>query len=177
MFARYGYRKTTVEDVAAAVGMTKSNIYFYVKNKRDLYERTVSGALERWRAAIGAEMETAKTVREKFMVAARSSFEYLKNQEELRALLIQDPEIFTLSRTEDRFFEVNHRAMMMLRQVIQQGVDEGVFHPVDVDSVTEFLFSIYIMFLIKTYVKSDGSAGDRMYEEGLSLIFRGLCRQ
>lgn len=177
VFARYGYRKTTVEDVATAVGMTKSNIYFYVKNKQDLYEQTVAGALEKWRTAVETEMETATTVPEKFMVAARRSFDYLKSQKQLRALLIQDPEIFTLSRSEDRFFEVNHRAMMMLRQVIQQGVDEGIFHPVDVDQVTEFLFSVYIMFLIRTYVKSDDSSGDRMYEAGLSLIFRGLCRE
>lgn len=176
VFARYGYRKTTVEDVAMAVGMTKSNIYFYVKNKRDLYEKTVSGALEQWRIAVERDMAAAATVQEKFMIAAHRSFDYIKNQAELRALLVQDPEIFTLSRTEDRFFEVNHRAMMMLRQVIRQGVDEGIFHPVDVDAVTEFLFSVYIMFLIKTYVKSDAGSGDRMYEAGLKLIFRGLCR-
>lgn len=89
---------------------------------------------------------------------------------------MRNPEIFTLSRSEDRFFEVNQRAMGMLRQVIQEGVDEGAFHPMDVDAVTEFLFSVYILFLIKTYVKSDAGSGDRMYQAGLELVFRGLCR-
>jgi hypothetical protein len=42
--------------------------------------------------------------------------------------------------------------------------------------VAEFLFSVYIMFLIKTYVKTNGSSSSRMYEEGLALIFRGLCK-
>lgn len=176
LFAHYGYRKTTVEDVAAAVGMTKSNIYFYVKNKRDLYEKTVSHALENWRTTIAKELETVAGAKEKFAVAARRSFAYLEEHAQLRSLLIKDPDIFTLSATEDRFYEVNLRAMEMLKDVIRQGIDEGVFYPVDVDHVTEFLFSVYIMFLIKTYVKSDGSSGDRMYEEGLALIFRGLCK-
>jgi len=176
LFAHYGYRKTTVEDVAGKVGMTKSNIYFYVKNKRDLYEKSVSHALEKWRSTIEKELESAGNAREKFAIASSRSFEYLENHRELRALLIQNPDIFSLSPSEDRFYEVNNRAMQMLKDVIQQGIDEGVFYPVDVDHVTEFLFSVYIMFLIKTYVKSDGSSSDRMYEEGLALIYRGLCK-
>jgi len=176
LFAHYGYRKTTVEDVAGKVGMTKSNIYFYVKNKRELYEKSVSHAMEEWSSTIEKELETAGNARDKFAIASSRSFEYLENHRELRALLIQDPDIFSLSPSEDRFYEVNNRAMQMLKDVIQQGIDEEVFYPVDVDYVTEFLFSVYIMFLIKNYVKSDGSSSDRLYEEGLALIFRGLCK-
>jgi AcrR family transcriptional regulator len=176
LFAHYGYRKTTVEDVAVKVGMTKSNIYFYVKNKRDLYEKSVSHALEKWRRTIEKELESAADAKEKFAIASTRAIAYLEGHRELRALLIKDPEIFTLSPSEDRFYVVNHRAMQMLKSVIQQGIDEGTFYPVDVDHVSEFLFSVYIMFLIKTYVKSDGSSSDRIYEEGLALIFRGLCK-
>jgi hypothetical protein len=64
----------------------------------------------------------------------------------------------------------------MLKEIIRQGIDEGVFYPVDVDHVTEFLFSVYIMFLIRTYVKTNGSSTARMYEEGLAVILRGLCK-
>jgi len=177
LFAHYGYRKTTLEDVAAKVGMTKSNIYFYVKNKQDLYEKSVSHALENWRDAVASEIEAAGSAREKFAIAARRSFEYLEEQGELRKLLIKNPDIFTLSPTEDRFYEVNQRAMLMLKKLIRQGIDEGSIYPVDVDHVTEFLFSVYIMFLIKTYVKSDGSSSHRMYEEGLALISRGLFKK
>lgn len=176
LFSHYGYRKTTIEDVAVKVGMTKSNIYFYVKNKRDLYEKSVSHALEEWRATIEKELEAANNAKEKFVIASIRAIEYIEGHRELRALLIKDPDIFTLSPSEDRFYEVNHRAMQMLKSVIQQGIDEGAFYPVDVDHVSEFLFSVYIMFLIKTYVKSDGSSSDRLYEEGLALIFRGLCK-
>lgn len=176
LFAHYGYRKTTVEDVADKVNMTKSNVYFYVKNKRDLYEKSVSHALEKWRQTIASEIEHVNSALEKFAIVARRSFEYIDDHKDLQSLLMKDPDIFTLSPSEDRFYEVNLRAMMMLKDILRQGIDEGVFYPVDVDHVTEFLFSVYIMFLIKTYVKTDGSSSQRMYEEGLALIFRGLCK-
>ncbi len=176
VFAHYGYRKATVEDVAAKLKMTKSNIYFYFKTKRELYEQTVSHALTQWRDAIAAEIRNVRGAKEKFALVSHRAFDYVDNHGELRALLIKDPEIFTLSPSEDRFYEVNYGAMMILKDIIQQGINEGVFHPVDVGHVAEFLFSVYIMFLIKTYVKTNGSSSKRMYEEGLAIIFRGLCK-
>lgn len=87
-----------------------------------------------------------------------------------------DPGIFILSHSEDRFYEINQGAMLLIKDILLQGIREARFYEVDVEHTTEFLFSIYIMFLIKTYVKSEGSSTVRMYEEGTNLILRGLCR-
>jgi len=38
-FAKYGFKKTTVEDIAVAMNMTKGNLYLYVKNKKDLFNQ------------------------------------------------------------------------------------------------------------------------------------------
>ncbi|HPR50155.1 MAG TPA: TetR/AcrR family transcriptional regulator [Deltaproteobacteria bacterium] len=176
LFALYGYKKTTVEDVAEKVGMTKSNLYFYVKNKRDLYEKTVSRALERWRDSVARAIGETDDVVEKFSVMAKESFAYLAGEEDLRAICMKDPNIFTLTPREDRFYEINFGAMQLIKSILVQGIEEGRFYPVDVDHTTELFFSIYIMFLIKTYVKSEGISSVRMYDEGLKIILRGLCR-
>jgi AcrR family transcriptional regulator len=177
LFARYGFKKTTVEDVAAEVGMTKSNLYFYVANKRELYELTVGSALIQWRDSVAAAILPVDDVVEKFTVMAAKSFEYLSNHEALRSILIMDPGIFTLSPAEDRFYEINQGAMLLIKDILIQGIKEGRFYDVDIDHMTELLFSVYIMFLIKTYIKSEGSSAVRMYEEGVALIVRGLCRK
>lgn len=176
LFALYGFKKTTVEDVAAQVGMTKSNIYFYVKNKRDLYEKTVSTALEQWRNSVAEAVATSDDVVEKFTIMAQRSFDYLADHEDLRHILIKDPGIFTLTPREDRFYDINLGAMNLIRDILNQGIEQGRFYPVEVAPTAELLFSIYIMFLIKTYVKSEGVSSVRMYDEGLKIILRGLCR-
>ena len=146
LFARYGFKKTTVADVAAEVGMTKSNLYFYVANKRDLYEHTVRNALIQWRDSVAAAIFQVDDVVEKFTVMATKSFEYLSNHAELRSILIMDPGIFTLSPAEDRFFEINQGAMLLIKDILRQGIEEG-------------------------------NSAFRMYEEGVALIVRGLCRK
>ena len=88
-----------------------------------------------------------------------------------------DPGIFTLSPGEGRFFEINRRAMLLIKDILVQGIKEGKFYEVDVDYMTEFLFSIYIMFLIKTYTKSKENSALGMYEQAVDLILRGLCRK
>jgi len=113
---------------------------------------------------------------DKFSVMARLSFEYLVDHEDLRAVLIKDPSIFTLTPREDRFYEINLGAMQLIKNIISQGIAEGRFLPVDVNHTSELFFSIYIMFLIKRYVKSEGISAARMYDEAMKIVLRGLCR-
>jgi AcrR family transcriptional regulator len=53
--ARYGVRRTTMDDVAAVMGMSRSSLYLYVRSKDDalrrLAERLHAQALERARRA------------------------------------------------------------------------------------------------------------------------------
>jgi len=45
IFAEFGYKKATMEDIAKELNMTKCNLYLYAENKMDLYENTVRSAL------------------------------------------------------------------------------------------------------------------------------------
>ncbi|MGD0822365.1 MAG: TetR/AcrR family transcriptional regulator [Desulfomonilia bacterium] len=176
LFAHYGFKKTTLDDVANELGMTKSNLYFYVTNKRDLYEKTVSMAFQEWQTAVVEAVGEVDDVAEKFSVMAMRSIEYLVDHEELRSVFMKDPGIFTLYPAEDRFYEINKGAMLLIEDILSQGIKQGRFYDMDVQHIAELFFSIYIMFLIKTYVKSEGVSAMRMYEEGLKIILRGLCR-
>jgi AcrR family transcriptional regulator len=41
VFARFGYRKTSMSDVARAAGFSRQGVYFYYANKDDLFKATV----------------------------------------------------------------------------------------------------------------------------------------
>jgi len=175
-FAHYGYKKTTLEDVGDELGMTKSNLYFYIANKRDLYEKTVSMAFQEWQRAVIEAVGQVDDVADKFSTMATRSIEYLMNHDELRSIFIKDPSIFTLFPSEDRFYKINLGAIRLIEDILTTGIKQGRFHDMDVKHTAELFFSIYIMFLIKTYVKSEGVSAIRMYEEGLKIVMRGLCK-
>jgi len=176
LFAHYGYKKTLLEDVSKELGMTKSSLYFYATSKRDLYEQAISMAFSQWQAAVVDAVGQEEDVAKKFSVMAQRSIEYLMEHHELRSIFIKDPSIFTLFPKEDRFHEINRGALQLIEDILSDGIKQGRFHEMDVQHTAELFFSIYIMFLIKTYVKSEGVSAIRMYEEGLKIILRGLCK-
>ena len=36
-FARYGFNKTTLDDIATAIGMNKASLYYYYENKEAIF--------------------------------------------------------------------------------------------------------------------------------------------
>ena len=174
LFSRYGYKKTTVEDVAAELGMTKGNLYLYVKNKRDLYEQAVAQALRGWQAKVAARATETRDPSEKFVTLARAAFECVAEDRNLQGILLLDPDIFTLSEAEDRFADINRDSVAMLAGVITEGIAAGTFGPLDAEVTASFLFSVYIMFIIKICVRPEGAGAEAMFEAGLALAMRGL---
>lgn len=174
VFAHYGYKKASMEDIANRVNMTKGNLYFYFQDKSDLYERAVAYALLRWQTRVRNAVECESEIIDKFLALATKSYEYLSEDNDLRTIIINDPNIQAIYPAEERFPSIGQVSYTMLKDLIQQGVDEEYFRPVDVENVTGFLYSIYCMFIIKTYVKSEGQSAQDMYKAGIEVILKGL---
>ena len=41
IFSRYGFRKTTMEEISRALKMGKSSVYYYFRSKEDIFEAVV----------------------------------------------------------------------------------------------------------------------------------------
>lgn len=176
LFARYGFKKTTIEDVATEAEMTPGNIYFYVKNKKELYLETIRYGLTGWRNHVAIKTFEGNDPPERFRIMAQTAFNYLKDHNELREIIMNDPDIFTLSEKEDRFRDINLEAIDLIKGILESGISAKFFRHVDIDHTSEFIFSVYIMFIIKTYVKSDKSCSDTMFDQAVNLIINGLLK-
>ncbi len=173
IFAQYGYRKTTVQDVALAVGMTKSNLYFYVSNKQDLYDQVLRKALFIWHNKVLTALQGTQDTKERFIVMAERAYCYLNEDTDLCAIIIKDPAIFSVIEGRDGFNDLNKQSVDLLGSILQDGIDQGVFLDINVERTAEFLFSTYQMLLIKTYVQKEVGAAEQ-FEQSLDIIVRGI---
>lgn len=174
VFALYGYKKASMEDIAGRVGMTKGNLYFYCDNKQDLYEKAVTHALLRWQDRVRSAVDTETDIVDKFMALATKSYDYLAEDSDLRALIMKDPNIQAVTPSEDRYPSIGQASYSMVADIISEAISEGRFRPVDIDHVAGFIYSVYCMFIIKTYAKSEGHSAREMYRAGLDVILHGL---
>ena len=174
IFARYGFKRTRMEDVAQELGLATATLYNYVKDKNDLYERAVAAGIRRWQGLVFQAVAEESDIRAKFLAMCQKGYEYLRGDQDLRTIMIHDPTVFPLSPRKVRFPDIDRASIGMIKDVLQTGISQGVFRPVDVDSVAELLYSIYVMFIIKRYVVSEGQSTSKMYQDGLDLILEGL---
>jgi len=47
LYSRYSFRKTTMNDIARELGMTKSSIYYYFGNKEKIFSQLISSDIEK----------------------------------------------------------------------------------------------------------------------------------
>lgn len=48
VFSRYGYRGSTVDQIAEEAGMSKANLLYYFRRKQDIYLRVLENTLGEW---------------------------------------------------------------------------------------------------------------------------------
>ncbi len=176
VFSRYGYAKTTLDDIAEEVDMTKANLYNYVQSKEDLYHQAVAQALKKWRVAVEKKVSRFNGPVEQFKVMVRESMVYVEHDEVLQKILLQDKRIFSISTETDQFSEINSIARNMLKGLLEDGIGRGMFYPVDTELVSEYLFSTYMMFLMKRYVIMEGERTSRVFDEAMRILVRGLVK-
>jgi AcrR family transcriptional regulator len=175
-FGRYGYKKTTMEEIAHELGLTKGALYSYASSKKDLYQKAVAQALTIWQTRVLEAVVEAASPEDKFTALSYKAFKYLAADHDLRNILINDPDIFPMFPKKDPFYAINENSRNMLRAVLEEGIKNGVFRPLDLESATWLLFSIYKMFIIDTYVVSDREATEKLFKDAVDLIMHGLLR-
>lgn len=141
-FSRYGYGKTTVSDLAKAIGFSKAYIYKFFESKQAIGEVICGRCLGEIEADMIAAVAAADTPPEKL----RRLFKTM-TESSLR-LFFQDRKLYEIaaSAATERWQAVlayEGRVQKLLRDVLQEGRQSGDFErktPLD-----EAVLSIYLV--------------------------------
>jgi AcrR family transcriptional regulator len=132
LFAERGYDGTTLQDVADAVGLSRPNLYNYVKSKEELLVAMVEATAQ-------SAAHSLREVRERTDLDPAEKLHMLVRT--LVVLRAEKPEQFrTLDRSEQslppqlaqKHLEGRRAVLREITSVIDEGVTAGRFRPVDV---------------------------------------------
>ncbi len=65
LFARFGYKKTTMEDIAQILRKGKSSLYYYFKNKEEIFQAVIEMESEMLESKLMEIVKSPKLAREK----------------------------------------------------------------------------------------------------------------
>ena len=177
VFAKYGYKKTTLEDVAQALDMSNTNLYSYFRSKRDLYQCCVDYAIDQWQEYVRQQTSEIEEPKAKLVMAWRSAVGYIVGNEQMMALLKNDPTIFPMFPNVDPIEEYNDWSVQYVKQILDEGIEKGVFRSsINVDIAATMLFGWY-KYLIVSAVEME-ELDPALIEETIStlgvILFDGL---
>lgn len=180
IFGQYGYKKTNIEDITQELGMTKGNIYFYVKNKKDLYEKTVIYAVNMLKMYQISALLKETDLREAVVKAARAGFEIISNNEDLGNFIQKNPTIFDF--TEKDFSSENYNAYVAILNstkkltvdALKKGIAKKEFRQFDVEYIAALLFQIYDIFIIKNFLPEKKVSRRKATREIIDFVLHGV---
>ena len=125
-FSRYGYEKTTVSDLAKAVGFSKAYVYKFFESKQAIGEVICANCLRQIeaevRAAVGETDRPPEKLRRMFKAIVEASLR----------LLFQDRKLYEIaaSAANERWqatLDYEARIQALLQDIVQEGRQTGDF--------------------------------------------------
>ncbi len=124
MFQRYGYRKTTIEDIAREAGKGKSSLYYYFKNKEELFEAVLwnewNAVMEQIRASVNPEVPVDEQLQTYINVKVKGIANFINIYRGLRSDALLKYEFIRRFRLEIRDHE-----MRVLQELLRRGAEAG----------------------------------------------------
>lgn len=178
IFAERGFHATTLEDIAAAAGITKGTIYWYFKTK----EALVSAIAERYsifpdvtqlavRGVEGDDEEQLVTIANKLLATAEEHVNVVR-------MAICEAQHFPEVR-DLMTREILGKLYPLFGQYLQRRMQAGVFRPVNPMLVTQTFVSTLVMFALARHTLAGQFPFSReeMVREFVRLFLDGIRKK
>lgn len=133
LFARQGYDGVTMEQIARAAGLTKGAVYYFFKNKAELFctimDEGISYIDEECRSILEAARSNREIARDVISFYINIAYDHASLFLILFGSRSAAPEIRAL------FDERIRNLLACLANAFQAGVDDGLLKPVDPDAL------------------------------------------
>lgn len=177
-FARHGYRKTTIDDIAAGAGVAKGTIYLYCYDKQDLFTQSVAHEWRDWLEEVASRVERLHTAAERLMEMAIFHLEFLDQRPLVRDLYcgVLDAQVPPAML---RFGQLRDEGMRQVAAVLEFGIRRGEFAAdLDAEATARVLLDMQLIG-VALPVRSQLSKEDvdRTRIAAVRLVLEGLRRR
>jgi len=140
-FAKYGYGKTTLDNVGALVGLNKASLYYYYKSKESLFCDVIFRETEIFLDELHSKISQASTTEEKILKYLDERINYYKKVVNLHNLALD-----TVRKVEPVFFDVYDKVLVKeaeyLEGLIESGIREKEFKHADAKVIAQSIIEV-----------------------------------
>jgi len=172
-FIRFGFYKTTMDEIARKIHKAKGVLYYYFKSKEDLYAEVVRKELDLVKKELKKTVDAGDdpvTTLENYI---KMRFELLNNAKNYHETLHADfRERYAFVEDVRRDFDNFER--LQLNKIISEGEKRGYFRVSNLDRIVDVVMIIHKSVEIPLYLQNKYNEYKNIMDEMISLIFNGL---
>ena len=121
IFTRYGFRKTTMEEIAAATRKGKSSIYYYFQSKEEIFRAVVEREAEELKISLDNTIKRDDDPIDKLKTYILFRLHHVRSVENFYAAL-NDEYLSSM----DFILEIRRQFDLQERQVVKEILEEGM---------------------------------------------------
>ncbi len=128
-FNHKGYHNTSLDDIAAALQVTKPTVYYYVTNKEQLLFECFVAGVEQIRAGFREAKSHALPARERLTAVLRNYAQAMASEFGWCMVRVEDQDLSPAMSSHVK--AMKSEIDQGIRRLIREGVQDGSIHPCD----------------------------------------------
>ena len=173
IFARYGFKKTTMDEIAQAARKGKSSIYHYFKSKEDIFKAIVEKEADELSAAIAKAINAETTSEKKIRAYVLARMKGINNLTNLYSAL-KDEYLEHYSFIENVRVKYDTEEVNTIKGILKTGVEDGEFKIEDINLTAFALVTALKGLEYPLFIKNNNAKTEKRFEGLLNVLFYGI---
>jgi AcrR family transcriptional regulator len=179
MFVRFGYRRTSIDDIVRDVGIAKGSFYSYFQSKEDLFKQIIEDNHQNLLKSTIEVVEQGKNPCEKIRLLVFNSLSGLEKYPLLIKYVDQDPDLALPPELNLCEQEACKRRQIMaddfFAKIITDGIESGHFSAdLDVHAAVAILISLFHVYLYNQKFQFVEEKVEEFMQNMLNIFFNGI---
>ncbi len=183
-FARHGFAKTTLDDIAQVVGMKAGSLYHYYDSKEAIFRDVITGEGREMIDWLQSEVAREKTASKKVLRYIKARLEHFRKMTNLLDISIQV--VVEVAPLVNKLYqEYLNREITFLTDIIEEGVKVGDFKQCNCRKIASAILTISDAVKLRAFQQADAMAASDVDYTGVDtevsyitkLILAGMAKE
>lgn len=176
VFNRFGYKKTTMDEIAAQLGKGKSSIYYYFKSKEEIFEAVVEKEAMLLRSEVRKSIEKTSDPKEQiknYVLTRMNIYKRVVNYNNA----LKDNILLHLQFVQEIRVRYEKYQVELVKKILADGVQSGAFDIADIGLAATGIVTALKGFQSPTLEELDDKDIEQKLDNLLGILFYGITKR
>jgi TetR/AcrR family fatty acid metabolism transcriptional regulator len=143
VFARDGFHKAKVEDIAQAAGVGKGTVYHYFASKEELFQAMVEMCFDKYRTMIRGLLKGPGSLGQHLETLLVAHLEFVWQHRKMAQVMLADNRPLP-EKMYRRMWQQRRRMIVYVMRMLKRGMETGEIRPVDLRIASQVILGAFI---------------------------------